>query len=175
MEQLIRDGNIKAIRGQLITLDDFKKLIWIGPSLDKSKVLDIGVVMINKLVEAEQTREPPRRSLVSRLLTRRQAPIRMTLREKLDGIKESVRKWLERKFAPPQDYLMRSEYNIQREKQHVDLLDEIVQRYEYYGGLGSVPELPREVTKSIVSKYLGSKRRRRKTRRRINKGRVGTT
>jgi len=131
MLHLIRDGNIIAIRGQLITLDAFKKLIWIGPSLEKSKVLDIGVVMLNKLVEAEQTRQPPTRSLMSRLFTRRQAPTRLTLREKVDGIKESVRKWVERKFAPPEDYLVRSEYNIQREKQHLDLLDEIVQRYEY--------------------------------------------
>jgi hypothetical protein len=174
MEQLIRDGNIKAIRGKPITLDAFKTLIWIGPSLDKSKVLDIGVVMLNKLVEAEQTRPPPRRSLVSRLFTRRQAPTRLTLREKVDGIKDSVRKWVERKFAPTEDYVVRSEYNIQREKQHLDLLNEIVQRYEYYGGLGSVKELPREVAKEIVG-YLGGKRRRRKTRRTINKGREETT
>jgi hypothetical protein len=172
MEQLIRDGNIKAIRGQPITLDAFKTLIWVGPSLEKSKkskVLDIGVVMLNKLVETEQTRQPPRRSLMSRLFTRRQAPIRLTLREKLDGIKESVRKWVERKFAPPEDYVVRSEYNIQREKQHLDLLDEIVQRYEYYGGVGSVKELPREVAKSIVG-YLGG--RRRKTRRKFSRVKV---
>jgi hypothetical protein len=166
MEQLIRDGNIKAIRGQPITLDAFKKLIWIGPSLEKNKVLDIGVVMLNKLVEAEQTRQPPRRSLMSRLFTRRQAPIRLTLREKLDGIKDSVRKWIERKFAPTEDYVVRSEYNIQREKQHLDLLNEIIQRYEYYGGVGSVKELPREVVKNIVG-YLGG--RRRKTRRVLRK------
>jgi len=162
MEQLIRDGNIKAIRGQPITLDAFKKLIWIGPSLEKSKVLDIGVVMLNKLVEAEQTRQPPRR-----WFTRRQAPIRLTLREKLDGIKESVQKWVERKFAPTEDYVVRSEYNIQREKQHLDLLNEIIQRYEYYGGVGSVKELPREVAKSIVG-YLGGRRLVRVTRKRHN-------
>lgn len=167
MEQLIRDGNIKAIRGQPITLDAFKTLIWVGPSLEKSKVLDIGVVMLNKLVETEQTRQPPRRSLMSRLFTRRQAPIRLTLREKLDGIKESVRKWVERKFAPPEDYVVRSEYNIQREKQHLDLLDEIVQRYEYYGGVGSVKQLPREVVKNIVG-YLGGRRSVRITRKRHN-------